>query len=248
VAHRLACDLAQRQLVIVSGLARGIDSAAHRGALEAKGKTVAVLGSGVDVIYPRENKRLAEQVVESGALISEFPLGTAPTPENFPIRNRIISGLALGVVIVEAAEYSGSLITARLASEQNREVYGVPGNITSAQSFGPNLLIKQGAKLVDQWLDVIEEFPAAVRMQLLPPADASENAAAGRQTASLFEQALEPDQKAVFDILRADEALFVDSICGSVSLSQPRVLAALLTLEMSGLVKQLPGKNFIRKL
>jgi DNA processing protein len=248
VAHRLACDLAQRQLVIVSGLARGIDSGAHRGALEAKGKTVAVLGSGVDVIYPRENKRLAEQVVESGALISEFPLGTAPTPENFPIRNRIISGLALGVVIVEAAEYSGSLITARLASEQNREVYGVPGNITSAQSFGPNLLIKQGAKLVDQWLDVIEEFPAAVRMQLLPPADASENAAAGRQTASLFEQALEPDQKAVFDILRADEALFVDSICGSVSLSQPRVLAALLTLEMSGLVKQLPGKNFIRKL
>ncbi len=248
VAHRLACDLAQRQLVIISGLARGIDSAAHRGALEAKGKTVAVLGSGIDVIYPRENKRLAEQVVESGALVSEFPLGTAPTPENFPIRNRIISGLALGAIIVEAAEYSGSLITARLAAEQNREVYAVPGNITSAQSFGPNLLIKQGAKLVDQWLDVIEEFPAPVRMQLLPPPDASETAAAGPKTASLFEQSLEPDQKAVFEALRADEALFVDSICGSVSLPQPRVLAALLSLEMSGLVKQLPGKNFIRKL
>jgi len=248
VAHRLACDLAQRQLVIVSGLARGIDSAAHRGALEAKGKTVAVLGSGIDVIYPREHKRLAEQVVESGALISEFPLGTAPTPENFPIRNRIISGLALGAIIVEAAEYSGSLITARLAAEQNREVFAVPGNITSAQAFGPNLLIKQGAKLVDQWLDVVEEFPAPVRMQLLPSADASETAAAGAQTASLFEQSLEPDQKAVFEALRADEALFVDSICGSVSLPQPRVLAALLSLEMSGLVKQLPGKNFIRKL
>jgi DNA processing protein len=248
VAHRLACDLAQRQLVIVSGMARGIDSAAHRGALEAKGKTVAVLGSGVDVIYPRENKRLAEQVSESGALISEFPLGTAPTPENFPIRNRIISGLALGAVIVEAAEYSGSLITARLASEQNREVYAVPGNITSAQSFGPNLLIKQGAKLVDQWLDVVEEFPAPVRMQLLPPSGASEIAAARPQTTSLLEQGLEPDQKAVFEVLRADEVLFVDSICGSVSLPQPRVLAALLTLEMSGLVKQLPGKNFIRKL
>jgi DNA processing protein len=248
VAHRLAGDLAQRQLVIVSGLARGIDSAAHRGALEAKGETVAVLGSGIDVIYPRENARLAEQVAESGALISEFPLGTAPMPENFPIRNRIISGLALGTVIVEAAEYSGSLITARLACEQNREVYAVPGNITSAQSFGPNLLIKQGAKLVDQWLDVIEEFPAAVRMQLLPPAPASEIAAAGPQSTSLLEQGLEPDQKAVFEVLRADEALFVDSICGSVSLPQPRVLAALLTLEMSGLVKQLPGKNFIRKL
>jgi DNA processing protein len=248
VAHRLACDLAQRQLVIVSGLSRGIDSAAHRGALEAKGKTVAVLGSGIDVIYPREHKRLAEQVVEWGALISEFPLGTAPTPENFPIRNRIISGLALGAVIVEAAEYSGSLITARLAAEQNREVFAVPGNITSAQAFGPNLLIKQGAKLVDQWLDVIEEFPAPVRMQLLPSADASETAAAGAQTGSLLEKSLEPDQKAVFEVLRADEALFVDSICGSVSLPQPRVLTALLSLEMSGLVKQLPGKNFIRKL
>src|SRR5208282_3709008 len=144
VAHRLAHDLAQRQLVVVSGLARGVDSAAHRGALEAQGKTVAVLGSGINVIYPRENKSLAEEVAKSGAVISEFPLGTGPTPENFPIRNRIISGLSLGVVIVEAAEYSGSLITARLALEQNREVFAVPGNITSAQSFGPNHLIKQG--------------------------------------------------------------------------------------------------------
>ena len=168
VAHRLAHDLAQRQLVVASGLARGVDSAAHRGALEGKGKTVAVLGSGIDVIYPRENKRLAEEIAKSGAVISEFPLGTGPTPENFPIRNRIISGLSLGVVVVEAAEYSGSLITARLALEQNREVFAVPGNITSAQSFGPNHLIKQGAKLVDQWMDVIEEFPAEIRMQLLP--------------------------------------------------------------------------------
>ncbi len=144
VAQRLARDLAQRQLVIVSGLARGIDSAAHRGALEAAGKTVAVLGSGIDVIYPRENKRLAEQVSENGALISEFPPGTSPAPENFPIRNRTISGLALGVVVVEAAEYSGSLITARLALEQNREVFAVPGNITSAQSFGPESSHKAG--------------------------------------------------------------------------------------------------------
>jgi DNA processing protein len=248
VAHRLASDLAQRGLTIVSGLARGIDSASHRGALEAGGKTVAVLGSGVDVIYPRENKPLAKKIMESGAVISEFPLGTGPTPQNFPIRNRIISGLALGVVIVEAAEYSGSLITARLALEQNREVFGVPGNITSAQSFGPNHLIKQGAKLVDQWIDVIEEFPAAIRMQLLPPGEASEGELVSAQTASLFETSLSPDQKAVFETLRADEALFVDSIFGSVTLPQPRVLAALLELEMTGLVRQLPGKNFIRKL
>lgn len=248
VAERLARDLAARQLVVVSGLARGIDSAAHRGALEASGKTVAVLGSGIDVIYPRENQRLAQKVVASGALISEFPPGTPPTPENFPIRNRIISGLSLGVVVVEASEYSGSLITARLAAEQNREVFAVPGNITTAQSFGPNHLIKQGAKLTDQWMDVIEEFPAEVRMQLLPPLEASEGTPATPEAASLFAPSLTPDQKAVFDALRADQPLFVDAVVGSAGISQPRALSALLELEMSGLIRQLPGKNFIRKL
>ncbi|HEV2176269.1 MAG TPA: DNA-processing protein DprA [Terriglobia bacterium] len=248
VAHRLAGDLAQRQLVIVSGLARGIDSAAHRGALEAKGRTVAVLGSGADVIYPRENKSLAEKICQSGAVISEFPLGTSPQPENFPIRNRLISGLSLGTVIVEAAEYSGSLITARLAAEQNREVYAVPGNITSPQSFGPNLLIKQGAKLVDNWMDVVEEFPAAIRTELLPAASATEASVAAGETAPLFEPSLTPDQRAVYDALRVDQALFIDSVCGSVPLAQPRILTALLELEMNGLVRQLPGKNFIRKL
>src|SRR5271157_3275673 len=248
VAHRLAADLAQRRLTIVSGLARGIDSACHRGALEAKGRTVAVLGSGLDVLYPRENKNLADRIAESGAVISEFPLGTSPAPENFPIRNRIISGVALGVVIVEAAEYSGSLITARLALEQNREVFAVPGNITSAQSFGPNHLIKQGAKLVDEWMDVIEEFPAEIRMQLLPPVEASDEAAAQPLTGSLFEQSLSPDQKVVFDVLRADQPLFVDAILTSVPIPQPRVMTALLELEMAGVIRQLPGKNFIRKL
>ncbi len=246
VARRLAHDLAERRVVIVSGMARGIDSAAHHGALDAKGRTVAVQGRGMDGIYPSENKRLAEKIMESGAVISEFPLGTGPTPENFPIRNRIISGLTLGVIIVEAAEYSGSLITARLALEQNREVFAVPGNITTAQSFGPNHLIKQGAKLVDQWMDVIEEFPAEVRVQLLPPETASGEEASAPP--SLFDGTLSPDQKAVFDVLRADEPLFVDSVFGAVSLPQPRVLAALLELEMSGLIRQLPGKNFIRKL
>jgi DNA processing protein len=249
VAHRLAADLARRALVIVSGLARGVDSAAHRGALEVQGKTVAVLGCGVDVIYPRENKRLTDQIIASGTLVSEFPLGTSPQPENFPIRNRIISGLALGVVIVEAAEYSGSLITARLASEQDREVCAVPGNITSAQSFGPNLLIKQGAKLVDNWMDVFEEFPAAVRAQLLPPVKETEPA---ERTLPLFEErpasGLSEDQRAVYDALRVDQSIFIDSIFGLVSLPQPRVLSALLELEMNGLVRQLPGKNFVRKL
>jgi DNA processing protein len=248
VAHRLAHDLAERQLVIVSGMARGVDSAAHHGALEANGKTVAVFGSGADVIYPRENRRLAEKIMEAGAVVSEFPLGTAPTPENFPIRNRIISGLSLGVMVVEAAEYSGSLITARLALEQNREVFAVPGNVTSAQSFGPNHLIKQGAKLVDQWVDVVEEFPLHIRMQLLPPVEGSEGPLATSGTASLFEESLTPDQKMVFEVLRVDEALFVDAIFELVALPPARILQALLELEMNGLIRQLPGKNFIRKL
>lgn len=249
VTHRLAHDLAQRGLAIVSGLARGIDSASHKGALEASGKTVAVLGSGVDVIYPRENARLGQKIIETGAVISEFPLGAGPVPENFPIRNRIISGLSLGTVVSEAAEYSGSLITARLAVEQNREVFAVPGNITTAQSFGPNHLIKQGAKLVDQWVDVVEELPAEVRRQLLAPAEASERAAStAAAAASLFAQSLTPDQRAVYDILRADQVLFVDAIAESLTLSHPRVLAALLELEMAGLIRQLQGKNFIRKL
>lgn len=247
VAHRLAGDLAQRQLVIVSGMARGVDSAAHRGALEVNGKTVAVLGCGVDIVYPRDNKRLAENILASGACVSEFPLGTSPQPENFPIRNRIISGLGLGVVIVEAAEYSGSLITARLASEQDREVYAVPGNITSPQSFGPNLLIKQGAKLVDNWMDVVEEFPASIRAQLMPAASASSTSGEA-ETRSLFEPALSGDQKTVYEVLRPDKATFVDEIFAQAGLTQPRVLAALLELEMGGFIRQLPGKNFVRKL
>jgi DNA processing protein len=248
VARRLARDLAERNLVIVSGLARGIDSAAHHGALEGKGKTIAVQGRGMDKIYPSENKRLAEKIAESGAVISEFPLGTGPTPENFPIRNRVISGLSLGVMVVEASEYSGSLITARLAAEHNREVFGVPGNITSAQSFGPNLLIKQGAKLVGEWMDVVEEFPPDIRMQLLPSGEASDDGQGVADSGRLFEESLTPEQKKVFEALRVDEALFVDAVLDSVTLPQTQVMQVLLELEMNGLVRQLPGKNFIRKL
>jgi DNA processing protein len=248
VARRLARDLAERNLVIVSGLARGIDSAAHHGALEGKGKTIAVQGRGMDGIYPKENRRLAEKILESGAVISEFPLGTGPTPENFPIRNRVISGLSLGVMVVEASEYSGSLITARLATEHSREVYAVPGNITSAQSFGPNHLIKQGAKLVGEWMDVVEEFPPEVRMQLLPSGEASDDGRGIESTSKLFGESLTEEQKKVFEALRVDEALFVDAILDSVPLPQTQVMQVLLELEMNGLVRQLPGKNFIRKL
>ena len=155
MAERLATDLAARGLVIISGLARGIDTASHRGTIAAKGKTIAVLGTGIDVFYPKENTRLAEQILAlGGALISEFPIGTPPTPQNFPIRNRIISGMSAGVLVVEAAEYSGTRITSRCALEQNRDVYAVPGNVTNKNSWGPNTLIKQGAKLVATWEDV----------------------------------------------------------------------------------------------
>jgi DNA processing protein len=161
MAERLACDLAMHGLVIISGMARGVDTAGHRGALSCKGRTVAVFGTGVDVMYPKENTRLADQIVAlGGALISEFPLGTSAFPQNFPIRNRIISGMSVGVLVIEAAEYSGTRITARCALEQNRDVFAVPGNVTNKNSWGPNTLIKQGAKLVATWEDVWEESPA----------------------------------------------------------------------------------------
>ena len=181
MAERLATDLATRGLVIVSGMARGVDTAAHRGALAGRGRTIAVFGTGVDVIYPRENQRISEQIVTNGALISEFPMSTFAAPQNFPIRNGIISGLSVGVLVIEAGEYSGTRITSRCALEQNRELFAVPGNVTNKNSWTPNTLIKQGAKLVATWEDVWEELPAQMRLQLSPPA-ASEMPA----TASLF--------------------------------------------------------------
>jgi DNA processing protein len=197
MAERLSCDLAARGLVIFSGLARGVDTAGHRGAIAGKGKTVGVLGTGIDVIYPKENTRLVEQILAlGGAVISEFPIGTFPAPQNFPIRNRIISGISLGVLVVEAAEYSGTRITSRCALEQNREVFAVPGNVTNKNSWGPNTLIKQGAKLVATWEDVWEELPAPVRLALEP---AASNESQAGQTASLFgESELPPPRKKDF--------------------------------------------------
>jgi len=247
MAERLAIDLAARGLVIFSGLARGVDSAAHRGAVAAKGKTVAVFGTGVDVIYPKENRRLAEQMLAlGGALASEFPMGTFAAPQNFPIRNRIISGISVGVLVVEAAEYSGTRITSRCALEQNREVFAVPGNVTNKNSWGPNTLIKQGAKLVATWEDIWEELPKDVRLALEPPGGAESPAEA---TASLFkDEALAPNEKKILKVLKADEATQIDEIVErlELELSSSEIFAALFELELAGKVKQLPGKNFVK--
>ena len=247
VAERLACDLAARGLVIISGMARGIDTASHRGAIAAKGKTVAVLGTGVDVIYPKENTRLAEQILAlGGAIISEFPMATFPAPQNFPIRNRIISGMSLGVLVVEAAEYSGTRITARCALEQNREVFAVPGNVTNKGSWTPNTLIKQGAKLVATWEDVWEELPTDVRLTLQPEVGVESQPT---QTASLFgESELSPHEKKILALLRADESVHIDEIVERLepAVSSSEIFAALFELELAGKVKQLPGKNFVK--
>jgi DNA processing protein len=247
MAERLSCDLAARGLVIFSGMARGVDTAGRRGALVGKGKTVAVFGTGVDVTYPKENTRLMDQILAAGgAVISEFPMGTFAAPQNFPIRNRIISGISLGVLVVEAAEYSGTRITARCALEQSRDVYAVPGNVTNKNSWGPNTLIKQGAKLVATWEDVWEELPTDVRLRL-QPLGADESPAG--QTASLFqENELPPHEKKIFALLKADEVTHIDEIVERLEpgLSSSEIFAALFELELAGKVKQLPGKNFVK--
>ena len=247
MAERLACDLAAQGLVIISGMARGVDTASHRGAISAKGKTVAVFGTGVDVIYPKENSRLAEQILAlGGALISEFPLGTFAAPQNFPIRNRIISGMSVGVLVVEAAEYSGTRITARCALEQNRDVFAVPGNVTNKNSWGPNTLIKQGAKLVATWEDVWEDLPAEVRLALTPPASPE---SPGASSASLFpDEGLPPHEKRILILLKADEATHIDEIVERLEnqLSSSEIFAALFELELAGKVRQMPGKNFVK--
>ncbi|MBZ5614139.1 MAG: DNA-processing protein DprA [Acidobacteriia bacterium] len=246
MAERLSTDLASRGLVIISGLARGVDTASHRGAVAAKGKTVAVLGTGIDVMYPKENSRLAEQIVAlGGALVSEFPVGTPPTPQNFPIRNRIISGMSAGVLVVEAAEYSGTRITSRCALEQNRDVYAVPGNVTNKNSWGPNTLIKQGAKLVATWEDVWEELPTDVQVVL----GAMENESPAPETASLFpDEATSPHEKKILRLLKADESTHIDQLVELLEneMSSSEIFAALFELELNGKVRQLPGKNFVK--
>ena len=258
MAEMLSRELARRGLAILSGMARGVDTAAHKGALDAGGLTVAVWGTGIDVIYPKENKRLAEGIVSSGgAILSEFPMGTFPAPQNFPIRNRTLSGMSVGVLVVEAAEYSGTRITARCAIEQSRDVYAVPGNVTNKNAWGPNTLIKQGAKLTATWEDVWEDLPSQVRLELEDLAGARGESVSGR-AASLFDSGAGPDgglplgdhERLVLQHLRADESLQLDDLLERLDteLASGEVFTALFELELSGRVKQMPGKHYVRSL
>lgn len=267
MAEMLSRDLARRGVVILSGMARGVDTCAHKGALDAGGITIAVWGTGIDVIYPKENKKLAEQIVQQGgALISEFPMGTFPAPQNFPIRNRTLSGMSVGVLVVEAAEYSGTRITARCALEQSRDVYAVPGNATNKNAWGPNTLIKQGAKLTATWEDVWEDLPSQVRAELEGRLEAQTgagnrgNESSNGGSASLFPGAatlfpeaaamppMSEQERLVMQHLRQDEALQLDELIERLEpkMVSGEVFTALFELELAGRVKQMPGKNYVR--
>ncbi len=247
IAEMLSRDLAARRLLIVSGMARGIDSCAHKGALAARMPTVAVWGTGIDVVYPKENRKLAEEILATGgAIVSEVPMGTFPAPQNFPRRNRILSGLSVAVLVVEAGENSGTRVTARCAAEQNRDLFAVPGNVTNKGSWTPNTLIKQGAKLVATWEDVWEDLPSQVRLELEAEAPAESKAEAG---ASLLpDPVLRPQEAMVLEVLRTDESLQIDEILEllETQLTSSEVFTALFELEMAGRVRQLPGKNYVR--
>lgn len=232
ITERIAGDLARSGVTIVSGMARGIDSSAHRGALSVGGRTIAVLGCGVDIVYPSENRRLFDEITAKGAVISEFPMFTPPEAPNFPRRNRIISGLSLGVVVVQASSRSGSLITARYALEQNREVFAIPGNVGTAASIGTNRLIKQGAKLVESAEDILEEFLFRVRHGELKFGDR--------------DIPLEEDEERVFRFLE-EEPIHIDSIIAGAEMSPSRVSTVLLQLELKGLIQQLSGKRFMKR-
>src|ERR1700731_761730 len=266
MAEVLSRDLANRRMTILSGMARGVDTVAHKAALKAGGRTVSVWGTGIDVIYPKENKRLAEEIVASGGtIVSEYPLGTFPAPQNFPIRNRILSGMSVGVLVIEAGEYSGTRITARCALEQGRDVFAVPGNVTTKNAWGPNTLIKQGAKLTATWEDVWEDLPTQIRLELEDELEALRGQAGGAGElggleskasgiASLFhetgngEAALPKHEQAVMGRVRHDGAMQLGALIEGLEgeLASPEIFAALFELELAGRVKQLPGKNYVR--
>ena len=271
VGYRLSFQLAQRGLTIVSGLAKGIDTSAHRGALEAGGRTIAVMGNGLSFIYPATNSDLAEKITASGALISEFPMGVKPKPRNFPRRNRIISGLTLGTVVVEASNRSGALITARLAGEQGREVFAVPGEIFSEHSTGTHQLINNGAKLINTVDDLLNELPPYVLNQIQsqsltasvpdtetesaqePPVEKPDTKSEAVQPPREVPQPVQstpppdltPDEKTVFDAIETPSS-HIDTIVRTTQLPISQVSSVLLMLELKGIVQQLPGKQFTK--
>jgi DNA processing protein len=274
VSYQLSYQLAQRGLTVISGFAKGIDTCAHRGALEANGRTIAVLGNGLSLIYPASNIGLVDKIVESGALISEFPMGMEPRSENFPRRNRIISGLTLGTVVVEASNRSGALITARLASEQGREVFAVPGEIFSELSTGTHKLIDKGAKLIGTVDDLLEALPLHALRQISALTSTQESERGGEipETPSVmkgeFEQSrsntsktiatekvetvpaipppdLTADEKTVFDAIETPSS-HIDTIVRTTQLPIGQVSSVLLMLELKGAIQQLPGKQFTK--
>ena len=241
--ERLCRELALSGITIVSGMARGIDSAAHTGALAGKGRTVAVLGSGLDVVYPPENRELFERIAESGAVITEFPFSTRPVAANFPARNRIISGISLGVVVVEAGEKSGSLITARVALEQGREVFAVPGSIDSPGTKGTHRLIREGAKLVEGTQDILEEILPQVDLRTAPDKPAVETTG---KTPGVSSGELEAAEQAILKALGATP-IHIDTLAADTGYQIQNLLGILMSLELKGFVTQLPGKIFAAK-
>lgn len=245
MAEKIACDLALRGVTVVSGMARGIDSAAHKGALKAGGRTIAVMGSGHNYIYPPENKELYDQIVEAGAVITEFENDEAPLPRNFPIRNRIISGMSLGLVVVEAARNSGALITADFALEQGREIFAVPGKISSATSAGTHDLIKDGARLVQSADDIFEEL----KLCEIEPATGKEKSfldgKISKKTKAYIYNLLTDDERKVYKILD-DEPLYIDDVVRESKVAPGLISKVVLSLEMKRLIKELPGKQFVR--
>lgn len=235
VARRLGADLARRNVAVVSGMARGVDSAAHRGALEAGGITIAVFGCGVDVIYPPEHRGLAERILERGALVSEFPPGTRPFKGHFPQRNRIISGLSLAVVIVEAAEGSGSLITADFALEQGRAVLAVPGNVLGGRNYGAHALLRDGAKLVECADDILEELPLGIG-----------DCGLGISTAKESHLVKSASQDPVLRAMDEGDAYDLDEIAERSGVDRMRLLPRLLELELAGALRRVDGGRFVR--